>query len=297
MPVHLAELALSVARCPEVPLAAVDPDHPCHKVVSYQDRFDAPFQVPEAWAGSIETAKVVFLSSNPSIGAADPNAKKDHMRRAELYPTKDWGDELTADFMLNRFDSPNQWVNDELQHLKAGSESEPPEEILRRVIAGEPVRRGPSENYWNWIKTQTQKLVGANEPWHQAMAMTEVVHCKSKKEHGAKEAAPLCSRLHMGPVFSAAPAGLVVVVGHAARDAFFIAQPHLRRQYPEFGVNKGDHRPDPAQNIFEVELGGSVRTVCFLWHIQSWGKIKDLEDLYPQDFHRLRAAALGVHPA
>lgn len=97
----------------------------------------------------------------------------------------------------------------------------------------------------------------------------------------------------MGPVFSATPAGLVVVVGHAARDAFFLAHPSLRRKYSQFGVNETDCRPDPAQNIFEVELGGRIRTVCFLWHIQSWGKIKDLEDLYPEDFPRLQAATLG----
>lgn len=295
MPVHLAELALSVARCPEVPLAAADPGHPCHKVVCFQDQYEGPFQVPEAWAGKLETAKVVFLSSNPSISAGEPDAKRTYKHLPELYPTVEWGDALIANFMTNRFDAEPGWVNPNLQHLKAGADGESPSEILRRVAEGEPVERGARERYWSWIQKQTQKLVGEDTPWFERVAMTEVVHCKSKDEVGVPEAAHFCSSKHMDRVLSGSPAGLIVVVGDPSRKAFLRAYPQIAQQFPLFGQDdKATGRVDPRQSIVEMEVGGRLRLVCFLWHNSAFApKIKDLATMYPDDFHRLQAAALA----
>ncbi|WP_323958868.1 hypothetical protein GC088_09935 [Arthrobacter sp. JZ12] len=278
VPVHLAELALSVARCPEVPLAASDSAHPCHKVVHSQDQYEGPFQVPEAWAGKLETAKVVFLSSNPAISAGVPDARASYKRQAEMYPTADWDDAHIADFMLNRFDSERGWVNERLQHLKVDGES-----------------RGAVEKYWTWVKQQTEALVGTGRPWYENVAMTEVVHCKSGSEEGVKEAADRCSSMHMNRVLAGSPANLVIVVGTQARDRFLRAYPEVAEQYPSFGRdNKLTGRVDPRQSIIEMHLGGWPRTVCFLWHNSAYApKIKDLASMYPDDFPRLQAAALA----
>jgi hypothetical protein len=293
VPVHLAELALSVARCPEVSRAADDPQHPCHKVVCFQDQYEGPFQVPEAWAGKLETAKVIFLSSNPSISAGEPAAKARYKHLPELYPTAEWDDQLTADFMLNRFDSAAGWVNNNLQHLKADGDGETPGEILRRATAGEPVDRGARERYWSWIQKQTQKLVGDESPWYENVVMTEVVHCKSKDEHGVSEAAHFCSSKHMDRVLSGSPAGLIVIVGDSSRKAFMLAYPEVARKYPLFGRDdRTTGRVDPAQSIIELKVGGRRRLVCFLWHNSAFApKIKDLALMYPDDFHRLQRAA------
>lgn len=292
-----AALALTVARCPEVSRAALDSSHPCSKVVRFQDAYAAPFQVPEAWAGRIETARVLFLSSNPSISGADQDAKAAHRRLTELYPTMDWDDTLIADFMTRRFDSTNEWVNENLQHLKQGGNGETADEILRRAHGGEFARRGIRENYWSWIQEQTRRLVGDENPWYQDAVMTEVVHCKSKKEHGVREAARHCSNVHMERVLSACPAGLVVVVGSRAKDALLLSYSQLANLYPRFGRDEANGRPDLSQNIFSFTIGGRQRTFCFLWHRQSWGsKIKDLAALYPEDFPRLQESALRPHP-
>jgi hypothetical protein len=121
MPRHLMELALSVARCGE--LSGVEDaelqgrPHPFHKVVNAQAGSVGEFQVPEAWAGSLGGAGVVFLSSNPAISAGNPEAKLPSKRVAEKYPTVDWDDAAIADFMLNRFNPDHKWVIDR-RHLK-----------------------------------------------------------------------------------------------------------------------------------------------------------------------------------
>lgn len=46
--------------------------HPCRKIVDSQDAFEGPFQVPEAWACNLESARIVYLSSNPAISAGNP---------------------------------------------------------------------------------------------------------------------------------------------------------------------------------------------------------------------------------
>lgn len=282
MPIHLRELALSVARCPEVGrVDEVQPDgllHPCHKVVHAQDNHAGPFQVPEAWAGNLESAKVVFVSSNPAISEGRPEAKLPSKRIAEMYPTVEWSDDDTADFMVHRFSSEKKWVVDR-RHLKVDG-----------------VTRGSKEPYWGWIEKQIQALLGQQSIWHEDAVMTEVVHCKSNKEHGVAEAALHCSSLHLGRILSATSAGLIVVVGDKARRAFQIAYADALGDYPRFGADEANGRPDPAQNIVRMSIGGTERLVCFLWHPGSGsflGKITQLPDLYPEDFGRLQDAATG----
>ncbi|WP_159803299.1 hypothetical protein [Arthrobacter zhaoguopingii] len=255
--------------------------------------------MPEAWAGSLETAKVVFLSSNPSISAGEPEARARYKHLAELYPTVEWSDDLIADFMLHRFDSKHSWVNEALQHLKSGASGEPAANILRRVASGESVNRGRTETYWQWIRNQTQSLVGEETPWHENVAMTEVVHCKSKVEHGVREAAHFCSNKHMDRVLAACPAGLIVVVGGPSRDAFLLAYPEIARQFPLFGRDdRATGRVDPVQSIVEVVVGRRSRLACFLWHNSAYApKIKDLKCMYPEDFFRLQHAALTSEPS
>jgi hypothetical protein len=276
MPLHLEELALSVARCGE--LSGVDDaqlqgiSHPCHKVVNAQTRSGGQFQVPEAWAGNLSGASVVFLSSNPAISAGNPEAKLPSKRIAEKYPTVEWDDAAIADFMVNRFNPDQGWVIDR-RHLKVDGS------------------RGSKEPYWGWIEKQTKALIGDDVTWYDEAVMTEVVHCKSNKEHGVPEASEHCASLHLDRILSAAPAGLLVVVGKPAAAAFRAAYPEALVTKDNFAVDGGNGYPDPEHNIFPMVIGGKKRLVCFLWHRGSWGKITDLKRLYPQDFHRLQEAA------
>ena len=282
MPVHLEELALSVAKCDEV-AAANDPHfgekHPCHKIVRSQDRHPGPFQVPEAWAGNLAQAQVVFLSSNPAISAGDPTAKLPAKRFAEKYPTTEWPDAEIANFMINRFSPEHVWVSHR-RHRK----------VDEAQLAGGPVW-GSKERYWGWIEKQTNALLGSEVPWFEGAVMTEVVHCKSGNEQGVHEAAALCSTKHMGRILEATPAKLLVVVGGKAASALRAAYPSDLEDKPLFGKHGANGLPDPQQNIFELQIGGQRRLVCFIKHPSAFGGSAHLKSAYPMDFDRLQAAA------
>jgi hypothetical protein len=62
-------LLLKIARCRLITAAARDPGHSCHQVVAAQPGAEGSRQVPEGWAGNLPGARVVFVSSNPAIGA------------------------------------------------------------------------------------------------------------------------------------------------------------------------------------------------------------------------------------
>lgn len=282
MPVFLDELALSVARCDELS-AANDPhvgrEHPCHKIVRSQDSHAGPFQVPEAWAGNLAKAQIVYLSSNPAISAGIPDAKLPSRRFAEKYPTTEWQDAEIADFMINRFSPEHVWVS-ERRHRK----------VDEAQLAGGPMW-GSKERYWGWIERQTNALLGSDIPWYERSVMTEVVHCKSANEEGVEEAARLCSTKHMGRILEATPARLVVVVGGKAATALRASFPAAFVDRPLFGKQGSDGLPCPKQNIFELQIGGHARLVCFVRHPSAFGGPAHLQSTYGSVFHLLQEAA------
>ena len=82
------QLLFDIAQCPIVKLVLNSPsNHPCKRIIESQNAsLLSEFQLPEPWNGQIETAPILFLSSNPSI---DPN---------EDYPTWSSSDDLVEDF-------------------------------------------------------------------------------------------------------------------------------------------------------------------------------------------------------
>lgn len=130
-------LLTSLALCDEVEKAKADKLHPCHEIVTYQEN---EFQLPEPWNGNIETADILFVSSNPSYD------------EQENYPIQNWNAEDMTSFFENRF------------------------------------KNTPKENYsvyWKSVKKWAGWLI-PNIQWDK-IALTEVVHCKSKKEYGVLE--------------------------------------------------------------------------------------------------------------
>lgn len=283
MPLYLDELALSVARCSE--LVRVDKvtdeglRHPCRKIVDSQDAFDGPFQVPEAWAGNLASARIVYLSSNPAISAGNPASKWRAKRIAEKYPTVDWPDSDIANFMINRFNPEHGWVVDR-RHRKVETEDGP--------------AWGTPEPYWGWVEQQTVALLGLRKPWYEQSVMTEVVHCKSNGEAGVAEAAPLCASKHMDRILAASPAELVVVVGSKAAQTLKLAYSDVFKDRPLFGKYSELGMPYQDQNLFVMSLGGRERLICFLKHPSGHGTRPTLATSYPTETERLRMAAEGT---
>lgn len=265
-PRELESLALSVSRCTEVGAARGDRRHPCHPIVNLQPPMD--FQVPEGWAGDLGGARIVFLSSNPSISESG-----DHQSggSAELYPREHWSDEDIVDFTLHRFDSRRGWAT--------------PEGRFRRVDGSLSPRRVA---FWNNVRLRATELLGRPSSPTSDYVMTEVVHCKSKGEKGVASAVENCAARHLDRILAASSAPIVVVLGRKARD-----QARLLWQLPDtFGVGKGVGWSE-SENVAVIELGGRTRVVLYLWHPTGSTAPKTFGVAYPTLLPALRAVANG----
>src|SRR3990170_1356654 len=94
------QLLLEIARCPVLMgwLSQSDPGHSCHKVLASQGtRVQSRRQVPEPWNGRIETARVLFIGSNPSF------------KVKEQFPVLTSSDDEICRFFTARLDDDAKW--------------------------------------------------------------------------------------------------------------------------------------------------------------------------------------------
>ena len=250
-------LALEVARCPLIPIALGNAAHPCHDVVSVQSAAEAQRQVPEAWAGGISTAKVLFLSSNPSISEPFPGESPES---AEAYPVVSHTDAQIIDFITRRFDptvTPRPYVLDD-HHLQRDGQY-----------------RKSTTKFWSSIRKRAEELLGPGAEPHRDYAMTEIVHCKSKAEIGVKKAAATCGERYLDRIVHLSPAGVVVVVGSAAHG-------HLAEPW---------QLPAPPYAVWRA-VGEKDRLVVHLPHPNAFAP-KTFKGIYPEFLDEIRRAAGG----
>jgi len=180
----------SIIQCEILARCKAGEDLPCSKIVSVQDVPIREHQVPEPWTGHLEKARLVFISSNPSI---DP---------LEAYPR--WGDDITQSgrYFTDRFDGgPGQILDGVRSPLPGGGWSTG---VVR---------------FWASVRQRAFELIPDAIPGID-YALTEVVHCKSKNEIGVAEARHTCATKYLPQVLSAASeARVFAVIGvHAARE-------------------------------------------------------------------------------
>lgn len=190
---NLQQLLDQIAHCPIAQAClAGDVGLPCYPIVSSQQVSAERFQVPEPWSGHLESAPILFLSSNPSLGAD------------EMYPTAAWPAARVADFFGARFEQREEpWVD---RHMRA----------LR--TDGAP-RGGRGTRFWIACHARASELLGRDATAGTDFALAEVVHCKSKSEHGVKEALLSCVEQWLSRLLAAAEARVVVLYGARARTA------------------------------------------------------------------------------
>jgi hypothetical protein len=194
---HLAE----VARCPVVSecLTAEQAEHPCARVVLWQWREHSLnqrlrnwrrfHQLPEPWVGRLERARILFVSSNPSIGGSVPEDPDDAPDKPHLV-TDQWSDEAIVERQENAF---SHYMEDGTRANGAGVTS-----------------------YWAWTKARALEVLPGARPGED-YAITEVVRCKSKDERGVSAARAYCSDRHLRRTLELSPADLIVGVGSHAR--------------------------------------------------------------------------------
>lgn len=87
----MSDLLLSISHCEEVEKALNASSHDCHKIVSFQK--EEKRHLPEPWNGDINTADILFISSNPSY---DP-------RENDIFPNNLSDNDYIEKFFLTRF--------------------------------------------------------------------------------------------------------------------------------------------------------------------------------------------------
>ena len=161
---------------------------PCEKIVKFQKKKIK--QLPEPWNGDLENAKLLFISSNPSID--------DY----EYYPTLKWKDEAICDYFHNRFSKEKQYVKNYLYPK---------------------LRDGYSTNwvrYWASIQKISKKLLERDVMPGIDYALLEIVRCKSKHEYGVDEATEECTEKYLNKTLSFNKSQVLVIVGKKAREIF-----------------------------------------------------------------------------
>lgn len=236
------KLLLKIARC-EIAKVRVsllirskgekDPSntHPCDDICKFQydkiqnalDKDDpkqevtkAMFHVPEPWNGNLKTAELLFVGSNPSIDLNEEEFPK--------FESADWSEDKkdgVVDFFSTRL-----------------------EDYKNRYWTG--IRK-----YAAWI---LEVVAGDEEKGDIAsqVALTEIVHCKSKGETGVKAAAKTCFDIHTNEVIDyflktplrSGKKKIVIFVGAKARN----------RLCELGGINPKKATRDQIANICNNEL-------------------------------------------
>jgi len=183
---------LEIARCPNVVADFKDSGepHPCFNIVSSQRAIGLDsFHVPEPWNGLIGQAPLLFISSNPSYN------------RKEEFPLWSWDDESIEDYFTHRFGGGKKlWVKEGLQGL------------LRNGTYSEPTP------FWEAVKQRAEELFERPVQPGVEYALTEVVHCKSRRQKGVAEALEECSRLYLRRVIEISGARVICILGKIARE-------------------------------------------------------------------------------
>jgi hypothetical protein len=221
-------LLSQITRCPNIKECLANPNfgHPCSTIVQIQPPPRENFQVPEPWSGHLEKAPILFLSSNPSIS------------ESEEYPLGCWTEDRISDFFENRFE---RWIKDGVHGSQKNAEEQP--------------SYGKATHFWVEVRERAKELLEKNVSPGEDYALSELVHCKSRKEEGVKDAMGICTTLYFEPILKYSGAQIVVVFGAKARRV----------------VKKQLKIPDAVRLFGPGEVFGHKRLVVFMPHPSSFG--------------------------
>lgn len=241
-----------IVGCPVVRLCREGGASTCSTIVNAQH--DAiGYQPPEPWSGRIESAPILFLSSNPSIDESGQ----------EEYPEDDWTPEKSRAFFRFRFgggpDGSNPIVNGVRPPLKDGGV-------------------GGSVAFWGAVKRHAHDILDREPLPGVDYALSEVVHCKSRSEVGVKNALDECTGRYLDRVLGLSPAPLLIVLGTLAREGMAIRYPELFPERPDFG------------QVREEAIGGWRRVVAFMPHPNAHMKRQIHDLLLPDQLNGIRSA-------
>jgi len=167
------KLLNEIFNCSEIGKAINDETHPCNAIVNLQKKNR---HCPEPWTGDIVNCEVLFVSSNPSIN------------KNEYYPSKEGRRKIEIDeFFTCRFNADYGFTQQYNWGFRARLNNG--NDLMAKYSRG--------VSYWSRIwayalfilhkKNKNDVIPGSS------YALTEIVHCKSEKEKGVKQAMTCCS--------------------------------------------------------------------------------------------------------
>lgn len=178
----------SVIYCPYFTNGQLPEGHPCREICECQ--YDKPLsdrQVPEPYNGNPITSRLIFISSNPSIGDNEDN------------PTTSWDYNDIWDFFNERFNPlrPNPvdpYVWHEPNTYKYYPRYKPETGVLKPNATHPVTTRDYSKlpvTFWRNAAKIADLLLGQGATLQDCL-LTELVHCKSKEQTGVHEAMCTC---------------------------------------------------------------------------------------------------------
>ena len=180
--------------------------------------------------GHLQTARILFLSSNPSISVK------------EAYPTGPVGDAELVDFFDKRFDG--YWVK--------GGKFAPNNEVTWHATGNE---YGDSVSYWANIRKRAEELISKAVPGVD-YALSEVVHCKSIMGAGVKTALPTCGSRYLRDLLACSGAKVLVLVGDKSLDYWGSLAPQMG--LPGGPVKRGDRASRDRRETTILRLPASA---------------------------------------
>jgi len=91
---NITELIKKITFCPNIIEHYNKKNNNCSEIIDSQNIQDKKhFQIPEPFSGEIDKAKILVISSNPSID----------LTKTEIYPTYEWKDEDILNISSNFF--------------------------------------------------------------------------------------------------------------------------------------------------------------------------------------------------
>lgn len=170
---------------------------PCYDIVTSQDSMDF-WQLPEPFVGNPKTARLVFISSNPSYD------------KDELFPTR-YGPIDPVDFFINRFSSSHKGQKF-VEGFCVAKNNESPKRKRKPV------------HFWTSMHKRACELFDTEDICPGVdYVYTEAVHCKSCNEKGMnKKAIKQCISDYLFDVLNLCTnARIFVLVGVKALNSVF----------------------------------------------------------------------------
>jgi hypothetical protein len=246
------DLFLTIAHCPVIVKLRADTTSPspCRTIVELQFGRPAERHIAEPWTGHLDRAPILFVASNPGWDDSDQGV---------------WAadDASLIDIFVNYFGEDSRYSVGGIRAI--GPDGRPEARWVR---------------YWAYARQRAIELLGEDVVPGESYALTEVVHCNSRKEtEGATwDALRECVPRYLPRVIRLSAASIIVVVGAIAAHAFRTC------------AISGEGRV-----IGPLEVEGRERVVVFMPHPNSRGGSKSFAGNVPEHLAWLqeRARAAG----